>query len=150
MSMRLAHDGDGTADRTGDPTGDRTGDRDRMIQALCSAFLAAIVDLVVWVEPVVSRGIDVMKGRAHVMVPNIEVGMRNRNYLQLKKTWVDQNPDVVLGILRAHIEASKAEARTISLHRLHLAHLDAQAQDRSRDSARPSRNPRSKPNPAPT
>ena len=28
-------------------------------------------------------------------------------------------------LLRAHIEASKAEVRTISLHRLHLAHLDA-------------------------
>ncbi|MBK7473699.1 MAG: ATP-binding cassette domain-containing protein [Betaproteobacteria bacterium] len=53
-----------------------------------------------------ARGIDVMKG-GHVMVPNIEVGMRNRNYLQLKKTWVDQNPDVVLGILRAHIEANE-------------------------------------------
>ena len=46
--MRPAQDGD----RTGDPTGDRTGDRDRMIRALCSADLAAIVDLVVWVEPV--------------------------------------------------------------------------------------------------
>ncbi|MBI3371269.1 MAG: GntR family transcriptional regulator [Betaproteobacteria bacterium] len=30
-------------------------------------------------------------------------------------------------LLRAHIEASKAEVRTISLHRLHLAHLDARA-----------------------
>ncbi len=28
-------------------------------------------------------------------------------------------------LLRAHIEASKAEVRKISLHRLHLAHLDA-------------------------
>jgi DNA-binding GntR family transcriptional regulator len=28
-------------------------------------------------------------------------------------------------LLRAHIEESKAEVRKISLHRLHLAHLDA-------------------------
>ena len=28
-------------------------------------------------------------------------------------------------LLRAHIESSKAEVRKISLHRLHLAHLDA-------------------------
>ena len=31
-------------------------------------------------------------------------------------------------LLRAHIESSKAEVRTISLHRLHLAHRDAQAE----------------------
>ena len=30
-------------------------------------------------------------------------------------------------LLRAHVESSKAEVRTISLHRLHLAHRDAQA-----------------------
>lgn len=30
-------------------------------------------------------------------------------------------------LLRAHIEASKAEVRKISLHRLHLAHLDARS-----------------------
>ena len=70
-------------------------------------FAKGDLDAFVWVEPVVSRGIDIMKGRAHVMAPNIEVGMRNRNYLQLKKTWVDQNPEVVLGILRAHIEANE-------------------------------------------
>lgn len=29
-------------------------------------------------------------------------------------------------LLRAHVESSKAEVRTISLHRLHLAHRDAQ------------------------
>ena len=32
-----------------------------------------------------------------------------------------------LQLLRAHIEASKTEVRKISLHRLHLAHLDARA-----------------------
>jgi DNA-binding GntR family transcriptional regulator len=30
-----------------------------------------------------------------------------------------------LALLRAHIESSKLEVRKISLHRLHLAHLDA-------------------------
>ena len=30
-----------------------------------------------------------------------------------------------IALLRAHIESSKAEVRKISLHRLHLAHLDA-------------------------
>ena len=30
-------------------------------------------------------------------------------------------------LLRGHIEASKAEVRNISLHRLHLAHLDSRS-----------------------
>ena len=70
-------------------------------------FAKGDIDAFVWVEPVISRGIDVMKGRAHVLEPNLEVAVHNRNYLQLKKTWVDQNPDAVLGILRAHIEANE-------------------------------------------
>ena len=32
-----------------------------------------------------------------------------------------------VALLRAHIESSKAEVRKISLHRLHLAHLDSRA-----------------------
>jgi DNA-binding GntR family transcriptional regulator len=42
-------------------------------------------------------------------------------------------------LLRSHIDASKAEVRTITLHRLHLAHLDAQAPDRKRGMPRSSR-----------
>lgn len=36
-----------------------------------------------------------------------------------------------LALLQAHIGASKAEVRKISLHRLHLAHLDARMRDRA-------------------
>ena len=37
-----------------------------------------------------------------------------------------RNASRASSLLRAHIESSKAEVRTISLHRLHLAHRDAQ------------------------
>ena len=70
-------------------------------------FAKGDLDAFVWVEPVVSRGIEIMKGRAHVMEPNLEVAMRNRNYLQVKRSWAEQNPDVMLAVLRAHIEANE-------------------------------------------
>jgi NitT/TauT family transport system substrate-binding protein len=65
------------------------------------------IDAFVWADPVVSRGIEVMKGKAHVMAPGIEVATRTRSYLQIKKTWAEANPDMVLGILRAHVEAAE-------------------------------------------
>jgi DNA-binding GntR family transcriptional regulator len=37
-----------------------------------------------------------------------------------------RNEERASALLRAHVESSKAEVRTISLHRLHLAHRDAQ------------------------
>ena len=40
-----------------------------------------------------------------------------------------------VSLLRAHIEASKAEVRTISLHRLHLAHLDARGAGKAKSGA---------------
>lgn len=70
-------------------------------------FAKGDIDAFIWVEPVVSRGVDIMKGRAHVLDPGLEVVMRNRNYLQVKKDWAAKNPDVVLNILRAHIEANE-------------------------------------------
>lgn len=65
------------------------------------------IDAFVWADPVVARGIDVMKGRAHVMTPGIEVASRTRSFLQIKKTWAEANPDLVMAILRAHIEANE-------------------------------------------
>lgn len=73
-----------------------------------------------------------------------------REHAEILRAVLARNAERATGQLRAHIEASKAEARTISLHRLHLAHLDAQATEKNRDSARPSRKPRSKPKPEPT
>lgn len=65
------------------------------------------LDAFVWVEPVVSRGIEVMKGRARVMEPNLGVVMTNRDYLQMQRAWAQKNPDVVTGMLRAYIEANE-------------------------------------------
>jgi len=45
---------------------------------------------------------------------------------QILRAVLARNAARAVKLLRAHIEASKAEVRKISLHRLHLAHLDAQ------------------------
>jgi sulfonate transport system substrate-binding protein len=65
------------------------------------------LDAFVWTEPVVSRGIEIMKGRARVMEPNLNVVMTNRDYLQLQRAWAQKNPAVVEGMLRAYIEANE-------------------------------------------
>ena len=44
---------------------------------------------------------------------------------QILRAVLARNAAKATRLLRAHIEASKAEVRKISLHRLHLAHLDA-------------------------
>ena len=44
---------------------------------------------------------------------------------QILRAVFARNAERATALLRAHIEASKAEVRKISLHRLHLAHLDA-------------------------
>jgi DNA-binding GntR family transcriptional regulator len=44
---------------------------------------------------------------------------------QILRAVLARNAARAVKLLRAHIEASKAEVRKISLHRLHLAHLDA-------------------------
>jgi NitT/TauT family transport system substrate-binding protein len=69
-------------------------------------FAKGDLDAFIWTEPVVSRGLDLMKGRAHLMDPGLEVVMHNRNYLQVQRAWAEKNPDIVLAILRAHIEAN--------------------------------------------
>ena len=50
------------------------------------------LDAFVWTEPVVSRGIEIMKGRARVMEPNLGVVMTNRDYLQMPRAWAQKNP----------------------------------------------------------
>lgn len=65
------------------------------------------LDAFVWVEPVVSRGIEIMKGRARLMQPNLDVVFTNRDYLQMQRAWADKNADVVTAMLRAYIEANE-------------------------------------------
>ncbi len=72
------------------------------------------VDAFVWLEPMVQRGLDVMRGRAHVLKPGIEVGYRTRTYLEMSRAWVDRNPDATVALLRALIECDafvRAEPR---------------------------------------
>jgi DNA-binding GntR family transcriptional regulator len=44
---------------------------------------------------------------------------------QILRAILARKPAKAIALLRAHIEESKSEVRKISLHRLHLAHLDA-------------------------
>jgi NitT/TauT family transport system substrate-binding protein len=72
------------------------------------------IDAYVWLEPMVSRGIEVMRGRAHVMAPGIEVAYKTRTYLEMSRGWVERNPDATVGLLRGFIEADafvRAEPR---------------------------------------
>jgi len=44
---------------------------------------------------------------------------------QILRAILGRKPAKAIALLRAHIEESKSEVRKISLHRLHLAHLDS-------------------------
>ena len=46
---------------------------------------------------------------------------------QILRAILARTPAKAIALLRAHIEESKSEVRKISLHRLHLAHLDSKA-----------------------
>lgn len=70
-------------------------------------FAKGDLDAYIWVEPVVSRGIDIMKGKAHVLSPGLETVMKSRNYLQVTRAWAEKNPQGVQGILRALIDANE-------------------------------------------
>lgn len=65
------------------------------------------LDAYVWVEPAVSRGLDVMAGKAHVLSPGIEIAYRTRVYLEMARAWVDKNPEGTVSLLRALTEASE-------------------------------------------
>lgn len=60
----------------------------------------------IWVEPVVSRGLEIMQGKAHVLQPGLETVMKSRLYLQVTRAWAERNPAAVEGLLRALIDAS--------------------------------------------
>jgi NitT/TauT family transport system substrate-binding protein len=69
-------------------------------------FAKGDIDAYIWVEPVVTRGLDVMKGKAHVLSPGLETVMKSRIYLQVMRSWAEKNPDAVVGMLRALVEAN--------------------------------------------
>jgi DNA-binding GntR family transcriptional regulator len=53
------------------------------------------------------------------------IGYTYLEHGQILRAVLARNAARAVKLLRAHIETSKAEVRKISLHRLHLAHLDA-------------------------
>jgi NitT/TauT family transport system substrate-binding protein len=72
------------------------------------------IDAFVWLEPMVTRGLEVMRGKAHVMSPGIEAAYKTRTYLEMSRAWVEKNPDATVGLLRGFVEADafiKAEPR---------------------------------------
>lgn len=72
------------------------------------------IDAFVWLEPMVTRGLEIMRGRAHVLKPGIEVAYKTRTYLQLSRAWVDKNQEATVNLLRGFVEADafiRAEPR---------------------------------------
>lgn len=70
-------------------------------------FAKGDLDAYIWVEPVVTRGLDIMKGKAHILSPGLESVMKSRIYLQLARSWAEKNPQGVPAILRALVEANE-------------------------------------------
>lgn len=69
-------------------------------------FAKGDLDAYVWLEPVVSRGLNAMKGKAHVLSPGLETVMKTRIYLEVMRSWAEKNPDAVVGMLGALLEAN--------------------------------------------
>lgn len=65
------------------------------------------IDAFVWLQPIVQRGIDVMRGRARIMTPGIEVAYKTRTYLEMSRAWVEKNPDATVNLLKAFVECDK-------------------------------------------
>lgn len=65
------------------------------------------VDAFVWLQPMVQRGLDVMRGRAHLLSPGIETAYQTRTYLEMSRAWVERHPDVTVSLLRALIECNE-------------------------------------------
>lgn len=70
-------------------------------------FVKGDIDAYIWVEPVVTRGLDIMKGKAHILSPGLETVMTSRIYLQVMRSWAERNPLAVPAILRALLEANE-------------------------------------------
>ena len=65
------------------------------------------IDAFVWLEPSISKGLEVMAGKAHVISPNIETAYMTRDYVEMSRAWAEKNPEVVVNVLRALIECNE-------------------------------------------
>jgi NitT/TauT family transport system substrate-binding protein len=65
------------------------------------------IDAFIWIEPMVKRGLDVMRGRAHVLKPGIEAVYKTRTYLEMSRAWVEKNPEATVNLLKAFVECDK-------------------------------------------
>lgn len=65
------------------------------------------IDGFVFADPVVSQALDKFGDEARVLEPGIETVYTTRVWLQFSRTWAEQNPKAVRGVLRALIDADK-------------------------------------------
>ena len=65
------------------------------------------IDAFVWNEPIVSRGLEVMAGKAHILTPGLDITYRTRTYVEVLRSWADKNPEVVVNLLRALMECNE-------------------------------------------
>ncbi len=97
-------------------------------------FAKGDIDGYVWLEPMISRGLEIMKGRAHLLEPNINSAYLTRTYLEMRRDWCDAHPDATTALLRAMIEANDfikanpAETAKITARKLNLKAPDVAAQ----------------------
>ncbi len=68
-------------------------------------FARGDLDAYIWVEPVISRGLEIMQGRAHILQPGLPTAYVSRVYLQMTRAWAERNERAVVGLLRSLIEA---------------------------------------------
>lgn len=89
-------------------------------------FAKGDIDGFVWLEPLISRSLEIMQGRAHILDPNIAAVYRTRTYLEMRRDWCDANPEATENLLRAMIEANEfikanpADTARITAQKLNL------------------------------
>jgi ABC-type nitrate/sulfonate/bicarbonate transport system substrate-binding protein len=97
-------------------------------------FAKGDIDGFVWLEPMISRSLAIMKDRAHLIEPNIDSAYLTRTYLEMSRDWCDTHPDATTALLRAMIEANEftrsnpEETARITAKKLNLKAPDVAAQ----------------------
>ena len=70
-------------------------------------FVKGDIDGYIWGEPVASRGLEAMAGKAHFLQPGLGTAYTTRLYIEMMRPWVEKNPDAVTNLLRALIECNE-------------------------------------------
>lgn len=70
-----------------------------------AALARGDVDAIVNVDPLASQALEALGEGGHLLEPSID--WTDRVYLQMNRDWVNENPDAVVSMLRALVDASE-------------------------------------------